>query len=46
MIQLQLKDNNDIKIITEEFEFLKEVKEYFTEYVDGFMFMPKYKAGQ
>jgi hypothetical protein len=46
MIELKLQKNNTIKIITEEFQFLKDIKEHFTEFVEGCFFMPLYKSGQ
>lgn len=34
-----------IKIVTEDYAYLKEIKELFTCYVDGFQYMPQYRSG-
>ena len=46
MINLKLYKNNLIQIDTKDIGFLYEVKSYFTEFVDGYTWMPLYKAGQ
>jgi len=46
MIKLELYGNLGIKIKTLDREYLSNVKEYFTEYVEGYVHMQKYKSGQ
>lgn len=45
MIELELYKKNRIQVNTPDAGYLNELKKYFTEHVDGYMFMPKYKAG-
>ncbi len=35
-----------VKIETEDMDYLEDMIEEFTQYVDGFQFMPKYKSGR
>lgn len=46
MTELKLYNNNMIQVDTCDFDYLVEVKEFFTEFVEGFHFMPKYRSGQ
>ena len=45
MVNLELHDPLHIRIDTENWTYLTEVKEYFRHYVDGFKFMLQYKCG-
>uniref|UniRef100_A0A6M3JZ61 Putative type III restriction enzyme n=1 Tax=viral metagenome TaxID=1070528 RepID=A0A6M3JZ61_9ZZZZ len=45
MIWVRLLDILRIQIETDDIDYLKDVKENFTFYVDGFRFMPQYRAG-
>jgi len=45
MIEYNLYKDNLIQVNTGDAGYLLEMKKYFTEHVDGYMFMPKYKAG-
>lgn len=44
MIELQ-QDGLNVRIDTENWEYLNHVKDHFSHYVEGFRHMPKYKAG-
>jgi len=46
MIKLTLLPNLRIQIDTDDYDYLRDIKEYFSEYVEGFQFMPAWKAGQ
>jgi superfamily II DNA or RNA helicase len=46
MINLKLYKGNLIRVNTKDVGFLYEVKAFFTEHVEGYNFMPLYKAGQ
>jgi len=45
MIKLKLYNKLWIQIETENREYLLAVKNYFSDFVDGYFHMPKYKAG-
>lgn len=45
MVELVLYNGLDIQVNTDDFEYLKRLNEYFTHYVEGFMFNPKYTCG-
>lgn len=42
---ITLKDNLHFKIEPKDREYLKEVKEYFTEFTEGHEYSPKFQAG-
>ena len=44
---VRISKHNDlqIKINTESMDYLSGMKELFTQYVDGFQFMPRYRSG-
>ena len=44
-VRIRLFTPMSIQIITEDEDYLKLMKEKFTEYVPGFQFMPAYKSG-
>ena len=46
MTELKLHNDNMIQVDTDDFEYLIELKKFFTEFVEGYIFMPKYKSGQ
>jgi hypothetical protein len=46
MIHLELYKDNLIRVNTKDVGFLYEVKAFFTEHVENYMFMPLYKSGQ
>ena len=41
-----IKQGFDIRIDTENYDYLNALREYFTDYVEGFAYMPKYLSGQ
>ena len=45
MIKL-IKNGFDIRIDTDDYTYLNDVRNYFTDYVEGFAYMPKYLSGQ
>ena len=46
MIELELYNGNMIQVNTMDFGYLVELKKFFTEYVENYIFMPKYRSGQ
>jgi superfamily II DNA or RNA helicase len=46
VVNLELHDPLHVRIDTENWDYLRGVKEHLTHYVDGFKFMPLYKTGQ
>lgn len=46
MITLTLKDPLHVLIETEDWNYLRAVKEHFSYFVDGYKHMPRYRAGQ
>lgn len=46
MVNIELHDPLHVRIDTENWAYLNEVKEYFRHYVDGYKFMDKYKSNQ
>lgn len=45
-VNIVLHDSLHIRIDTTNYGFLNNVKDYYTEYIDGYMFMPAYKSGR
>jgi superfamily II DNA or RNA helicase len=45
MIRIKKLDELHIQIITDNKAYLADLKEHFTDYVEGFKYMQKYKAG-
>lgn len=46
MINFELHDPLHVRIDTEDWDYLKSVKEYFSHYVEGYKFMDAYKVGR
>lgn len=46
VVNITLRDPLNIRVETDDYEYLKQLKEHFTYYVDGFRFTPQYKAGK
>jgi len=46
MIEITKHSELYIKIDTDDYLFIRDLKNYFTDYVDGFRHMPTYRAGQ
>ncbi len=44
--ELVLNDPLHVKLETDNWEYLREVKEHFSHFVDGYKYMAKYKCGQ
>lgn len=42
MVQIVKYDNLHIKIETENYDYLKSVREYFSDFVEGYQFMPAF----
>lgn len=45
-VRLELHDPLHVRLDTENWAYLNEVKEYFSHYVEGYRFMDKYRSGQ
>ena len=45
MVELHLYDPLHIKIETDNWDYLRGIKEHFSYYVQNYKFMPRYKAG-
>jgi superfamily II DNA or RNA helicase len=46
VVQLELHDPLHVRIDTEDWDYLRAVKEHFSHYVEGYRYMPLYKTGQ
>lgn len=46
MIELKLYDNLNIQINTDNWDYLRSVKEYFSYYKEGYRFSPLFKVGK
>ena len=46
MVNFELHDPLNVRIDTEDWAYLNEVKEHFRHYVEGYKFMDKYRSGQ
>ena len=46
MINIELHDPLHVRLDTENWAYLNEVKEHFRHYVDGYKFMDKFRSGQ
>jgi superfamily II DNA or RNA helicase len=44
-INIEKFDDLSIKIDTDDYQYLNDLKEYFTDYVPNFQFMPQYQCG-
>jgi len=45
LVNITYIDDLRIRVDSGDRAYLKDVKEYFTDYVEGFRYLPKYKAG-
>lgn len=45
MIEIRKHDDLNIQIVTDNRSVILGIKDYFTDFVEGYRFMPKYKAG-
>lgn len=45
MIHFELKDPLNIRIDTDDYDYLRDIKEHLSYHVDGYRFMPAYKCG-
>jgi superfamily II DNA or RNA helicase len=45
MINVNKFDNLHIKIKTDDYHYIKNLRDYFSEYVEGYVFMPKFQSG-
>ncbi len=45
MVNLYLHDSLNVKIETDDWNYLRAVKDHFSYYVKNYKFMPRYKAG-
>ena len=44
-VQIIRKDKLHIKIITDNRKYIRKIREYFTQHVEGFQFMPLWRSG-
>jgi len=45
MITIRKLTNTRIQIDTTDYTYLRQLKDYFTDHVDGYFFMPKFQSG-
>ena len=45
MITIKKLTNTRIQIDTTDYTYLRQLKDYFTDHVDGYFFMPKFQSG-
>lgn len=45
-VHIVLHDRLSLRLDTTNYEYLNKIKEHYTEYVDGYMFIPLYKSGR
>lgn len=44
-VKLELSNNLHIRIVTEDRKYMIGIREYFTQHVEGFQFMPMWRSG-
>ena len=44
-VTIRLYDTNKIQIVTEDTDYLDMMEDEFSQYVEGFQFMPRYRSG-
>lgn len=46
MVEVKLLTNMTIQLVTEDVDYLCQMRDHFTKYVPGFQFMPAYRSGR